>query len=86
MALHPCKDCSKEIEGSFATIADRCSPCNKKKVELHRRIISFILIPVWLPLLTAALLIGMGWAVLCRGFRSGVICVKEMADAWSPEG
>ena len=80
-----CKGCSTEIKGTLAGIVNRCSPCNKKHVELQRRILSFCLIPIWLPLLLAALLVGLVWAVLYRGFRSGLICVKEMADAWSPD-
>ncbi len=84
MTAFPCKNCGIEITGIVAGIVDRCSLCNKKHVELQRRILSFCLIPIWLPLMLAALVSGMVWAVLCRGFRAGMICVKELADAWSP--
>lgn len=63
----------------------RCIPCNKKRLGLERRGITILLVPIWLPLMVAALVVGIVWAVLYRGFCSGMTCVKEFADAWSSD-
>lgn len=82
MTRPTCKDCSKENDQEHHEIYDRCISCEEKKVKRDRRLVTLVLLPLWLPFWFVGMIAGSVLGFIWRGFKAGRKTIKALFDAW----